>query len=500
MYLFALIIPLLSFLLQVWPRLINRYFGIDTWRHLLLADYVRKYHKIPTVLEEKYILSSGNPGYPPLIYLILSMFPKKFAERYQFIFAPIFDAIQNYCIFWFAFLITNDIFSSISAQAIAALTPIAIIEASNLSTRTLSYLVFSLSFIPLILFTTTHMYIWLFIAFIMLVVLFLTHKFAIQAYLFTAVGFSLAEMNPFYILFFVSTFVFVYVFMGEIYKPVLREHLLILSFWRKNISNRFIHQFRGQPKSDNVSDFVHKLYLLSFKSPYIYMLGNNPWVGVFIVIMIVSFIKNFQIESTIINQGMLGKLDIWAWIAIIIGMITLLIKPLRFLGEGNRYLEYCIVPISIVLASYTPSLIRINDTQFIIFVTVFALTLLIYIIFLQIKVILKDRMRTITSELWDCITYLNKFEGKARVAIFPLQFGDALTYFVKGKILTTYNNEGLTNLSDIYPVVKIPIDELIKKFNLNFILFDKNHVTLLELNITKYSIVKNVNGYVLLKV
>lgn len=201
MYLYGLLIPFLSFILQIWPRLKNRYFGIDTWRHLLLADYVRKYHKIPTVLEKQYIHSSGNPGYPPVIYLILSVFPKDFAEKYQFIFAPFFDAIQNYCIFWFAYLITNDIFTAICAQVIAALTPVAVIEASNLSTRTLSCLVFSLSFIPLILFTSTYFYGWLFLAFIMLIVLFLTHKFAVQAYLFTALGLSIIERNPFYIFF-----------------------------------------------------------------------------------------------------------------------------------------------------------------------------------------------------------------------------------------------------------------------------------------------------------
>ena len=128
------------------------------------------------------------------------------------------------------------------------------------------------------------------------------------------------------------------------------------------------------------------------------------------------------------------------------------------------------------------------------------LTLVISIIYIQIKVVLKDRMRTITPELWDCIAYLNEFGKKARVAIFPLQFGDALTYFIKGKVLTTYNNAGLANLSDIYPVVKIPLDELIKKFKINFILFDENHVTLKELNISKYHIEKNKKGYILLRV
>ena len=500
MYLFGLIIPLLSFLLQVWPRLINRYFGIDTWRHLLFADYVRKYHKIPTILEEQYIRSSGNPGYPPVIYLILSIFPKKFVERYQFIFAPIFDAIQNYCIFWFAYLITNDLFSSIAAQIITALTPIAVIEASNLSTRTLSYLIFSLSFFPLILFTTTHMLIWLSIAFIMLIVLFLTHKFAIQAYLFSAFGLSVVEKNPFYLLFFLITFVFMYICLGKIYRPILKEHLSILSFWIKNITYRFIHQFRGEQKSKEVSDFVHKLYLLSFKNPYIYILGNNPWVGIFFIFTIISFMQKFQIESAIVNQHILSKLHIWVYVSVIVAILTLSIKRLRFLGDGNRYLEYGILPISIILGSYVPSFTHTYGTLFIASAIFLLLALVISIIYIQIKVVLKDRMRTITPELWDCIAYLNEFGKKARVAVFPLQFGDALTYFIKGKVLTTYNNAGLANLSDIYPVVEIPIDELIKKFDLNFILFDENHVALSELDITKCSIVKNADGYILLRV
>lgn len=500
MYLYGLLVPFLSFALQIWPRLINRYFGIDTWRHLLLADYVRKHHRIPTVLKEQYIFSSGNPGYPPVIYLILSLFSKNFTERYQFIFAPIFDAIQNYSIFYFAYLITNDILSSISAQVIAALTPIAVIEASNLSTRTLSYLIFSLSFFPLILFTTTHMYVWLFIAFVMLLVLFLTHKFAIQAYLFTALGLSIVESNPFYILFFVSTFIFIYVCIGSIYRPILKEHLSILKFWSSNIQYRFIHQFRGEQKSKEVSDFVHRLYLLSFKNPYIYIFGNNPWVGIFFILTIISFTQNVQISSIIINENMFNKLHIWVYVSVIVAMLTLSIKRLRFLGEGNRYLGYGIIPISIVLGSYMPSLLNRYGILFIARIILLLLALVISIVYVQIKVVLKDRMRTITPELWDCIAHLNKFEGKARIAIFPLQFGDALTYFIKGKVLTTYNNAGLSNLSDIYPVVKIPIDELIKKFDLNFILFDKNHVTLKELAITKYSIIKKDGGYILLKV
>lgn len=500
MYIYGLIIPLLSVSLQVWPRLLNRYFGVDTWRHLLLADYVRKHHRIPTILEKQYIHSSGNPGYPPLIYLILSIFPKKFAEKYQFIFSPIFDAIHNFLIFSCAYLITNNLQSALFAQGIAALSPLVVMEASNLNTRVLSYLIFSLSFFPLIMFTVTNVHVWLLIAFVMLLVLFLTHKFAIQAYLFTALGFSIIEKNPFYIVFFLSGLTFMITFLGKVYRPILREHLSILNFWIKNIDARFTHQFRGQQKIKEASDFVHKLFLLSDKKPYIYILGSNPWVGVFLTVSIFSFLGYVSIYSTITSIFIINKLQIWLWLSIGIALLTLTIKKIRFLGEGNRYLEYSIFPLSILLGSYVPFFYKTYGFLFVGTMILFVLGLLGSILFIQTKVILKDRIRTITPEFWDCIHHLNLYGEKARVAAFPLQFGDALTYFIKGKVLTTYNNAGLDNISDIYPIVKIPLDKLIKKFNLNFILIDENYVTLKELGISKCHIEKKKNGYILLRV
>jgi hypothetical protein len=500
MFVLSFIVPIFSFLLQVWPRLINRYFGIDTWRHLLLADYVRKYHRIPEVLEKQYIHASGNPGYPPVIYLILSIFPKKFAEKYQFIFAPIFDALQNLCIFWFAYLATKDVTTAITAQIIAALTPVAVIEASNLSTRTLSYLVFSLSFIPLVLFTLTNSIIWIVPAFIMLVIMMFTHKFGLQAYLFTTIGMSIALKDPFYILFFLSSFIIVYLFLGKVYRPIFHEHKSILTFWIKNIDNRFIHQFRGHQKSTQVSDFVQKIYLLAFKNPFIYLIGNNPWIIIFVSIFVFSFLQPNAIKSTIINPLLFNDLLAWALVLIAFGGIILLIKQLRFLGEGNRYLEYCIVPLSIIIASYIPSLIHMYGLTFEITAVLLLLIFLVGNIYIQIKVILKDRMRSITPELWDCISVINKYGKGARVAMFPLQFGDALTYFTNGKVLTTYNNEGLAFIEDIYPIVKKPMKDIIKKFNINFILFHENYVTLKELKLTKYKIAVNKNGFILLQV
>lgn len=499
MYIFGLLIPILLFSLEVWPRIINRYFGIDTWRHLMYANYIRTHKRLPTSITDRYLIISPY-GYPPAILIFLALFPKRFTERYQFIFSPLFDFIHNYLIFFATLFITHNLLAALIAQTIVALIPVSIIEASNLNTRVLSYLVFTSSFFPLLLFVTTNSYIWLAIAFSMLYLLFFTHRFALQMYLFGVVGFSIIEKNPFYILFFLFTFIFVYVTGRKIYKAILAEHLGILTFWRKNYPLRFAHQFRGIPKKNDYYDFVQKVYLLSTKSPIIYILGNNPWIILFVTFLIGAYFNVFS-SSMIFEYAMVTKLVIWTMLSFLAATLTLCFKQLYFIGEGHRYLEYGIFPMSIVLGIFFAFFIKILGLYVVLSMVLLFVVMLGGIIFIQIKTILRDRSRTITSGLWEIIEYLNKKDGtNVRLVVFPFTLTDALVYFLKGRLLATDSGKGLVLLRDIFPIIRLPFPEVIRKYNLNYILFDENYVTLKELKLKKYTIVKHIEGYYLLKV
>lgn len=499
MYFYGLIIPVLSFILQIWPRLIKRYFGIDTWRHLLYADYVRKNKKLPKSIKNKYLVE-GPYGYPPFIILLLSLFSKKFTEEYQFIFSPVFDFIHNYLIFLTAFILSKDILVAITAQVIAALTPLVVIEASNLSTRTISYLVFSVSFFSLIMFSVTGYSGWFILSFISLFLLFFTHRFAIQAYLFQVIGFSIIEGNLLYILFFLMTYLFVIILGGNTYRAILNEHLAILNYWRKNIDFRFAHQFRGVVKNSEMTDFVYKIYILSTKNPYIYIFGNNPWLGIFILGFLFSLLGKIDFIS-ILPSIFLRKFELWIAISVMSSLLILSIKRFRFLGEGHRYIEYSVFPLALVLSSYFSHLVLQYRLIFVTIFFIFCFCILTQIIYLQYKTIIQDRSRTISRELREIINYLNKNYGnKVNLGIFPFQMGDAMAYFLKGKILTTDNPLGLWKLIDLFPIVKIPLSEIIKRYKINFLLFDSRYVSLEELRLRRYKIIKKANDYMLIKV
>lgn len=495
----GLMVPCFSFVLQIWPRLINRYFGIDTWRHLMFADYVRKNGKLPLKITTRYLVEAPF-GYPPVIILFLSLFPKKFADKYQFLFSPFFDFLSNYLFFIAGYLLTKNITIAIVAQIIASLTPILVLEASNLSTRTISSLVFNLSFFPLILYTSTHNIYWLIISIILLFILFFTHKLAIQAYLFNAIGFSIIEKNPLYVLMFIVVFLLVWILGGDLYKRMFTDHMTILNYWRKRIEFRFAHQFRGVPKSKKSFDFIQKIFVLSLKNPFVYIVGNNPWLVLFFIIY---FWSRFVVSdySPLINLIIYNKLILWVLLSFLASVLVLSIKKLRFLGEGNRYVEYCIFPISILIASYFPFLVSFFGIGFVFFFFSVCLTLLISIIYIQKKTILEDRARTISKELWNVIHFLNKKEGKrVRLAVFPFNLGDAMMYFLKGRVLTSDSVLGLLQLTDVFPVVTKPMYEIVKKYQLSHVLFDKNYVGIEEMKLGKYKIEKDLGGYMLVKV
>ena len=84
--------------------------------------------------------------------------------------------------------------------------------------------------------------------------------------------------------------------------------------------------------------------------------------------------------------------------------------------------------------------------------------------------------------------------------MFPQQMGDALLYFTRCKILTSDTLIGLNKLADFYPVLKKPMSEIIKKYKITHVYFDRNYVELEELKLKKYKILVDSDNYVLLKV
>jgi hypothetical protein len=411
-YLFALIIPVLSFILQAYPRVFNRYFGVDVWTRLIEIDHVRRAkHKIPGKITKGFIID-GYFDYPLLFPLIFSYFPKKFLVEYQGFIAPFFDILNNLLIFFFAYYITHDLAISLLAQLIYTLTPMIAVENSNLTPRSFGYTNFSLAFFPLLIFSLYGNFLFLIVGGFFTITLFLTHRFAVQSFLFASLFFLFVRQNPIFIECFIVGFVMAAIITKGYYFRVLKGHLYNIYFWVINYQNRFAHQVYGNQKPKQL-DWVGKIYyFLSVFSP-LFIFGINCWIisGFVYLFLYLHPIASFPFFK---NQ-LLFESSLLVLFFYILSAVVLKVKRLIPIGEGQRYLEMATVPTSILSSVLFFGLYRTYGTPVLIFFIIILVGNLGIILLIQIKGIIKDKNRSLTAESQDIFKFINKLSGTPRI-------------------------------------------------------------------------------------
>lgn len=487
-YLLGLIIPILSYFFQSYPRLFNKYFGVDVWSRLIEADYFRKNHHLPPLkkISDGFILD-GYLNYPPALPCLLSYIPKKTLLKIQGLIAPIFDVIQNYLVFLITMQLTNKLEAAILAQIIYASIPLIILENSYLTPRSMGYLLFTLAFYLILLYSLAPKPIYLIACLFFLTILFFTHKFALQAYFFISIFFSVMEKKAFYIfIFFVGMGIAITASRGY-YLRILGGHIDNILFWFKNYKYRFAHQIRElvPPKQ---TDLVGKIYKLLGVFTPITLVGTNLWIIIPLGLLMINFF-NIPILSTSpysLSDPLIIKISIWVVFFYIFSILVLIIKLLIPIGEGQRYMEMATAPAAIIAAI---TFFVLSQSQYKnIVIPGYALILTINIALatlLQIKGIIWDKNRSLTKDMQKVFDFINKIKPKPRVLCIPHQITTMVLYNTKAKVMVEIQAGHLARVDDIFPVLKKSIPELAKKYNLNFLVLKKDYATMEELKLSK---------------
>lgn len=479
------IVPLLNFLLQSYPRFINKLFGVDVWTRLLETDHIRKNkHRIPNhKLADQFIID-GYFDYPPIFPLLLSFISKKNILVLQGFIAPFIDSLQVILVFYAAMYLTGNIYLSILAQVIYMLTPMIAIENSYLTPRSLGYLNFSLAVLPLV-FSIYYQNIWFYvIGIIFTTLLFLTHRFAMQSFLFLATFFTFFLNTPVFIQSYILGFVLAALITKGYYLRVLKGHLYNIYFWVKNLDYRFAHQVRGIIRKQTKTDLVGKIYIfLAVFSP-IAVFGLNPWSISGFIIAAATFFQFLPVTPVLL------VFSAWIIFFYIFGVIVLKIKYLMPIGEGQRYMEMATVPSSI-LSSYIIFQLLKTPLKSITIILVAALCAvnLFVIIVIQIKAVIRDRNRSITNDLMNVFKFINKQKTTMRILCIPHQNTTMTVYHTKAQVFVNADNPGLMRVTEVYPILRIPIKELAKKYSLTHVLVKESFATLKELKLSEKYVV-----------
>lgn len=496
-YLVCLVFPALSYLLQVYPRFFNKYFGVDVWTRLIEIDIVRKNkHKIPSMVTNGFIIG-GEFDYPPIFPLIFSFISKKGLERIQGFIAPFFDSIQCLVIFIIAYQLTGNVLVGIFAQMAYMTIPIIALENSYLTARSLGYLNFTLAFYPIILYSVSANPVYLLIGYIFTTLIFLTHRFAMQSLLFAVICFSIVDTTFLYILIFLFGALSATVLTKGYYLRVLRGHWSNIYFWVINYKSRFSHQVTKKSLSEGRRDFIGRIYFFLGKLAPFTLLGLNLWLLPSFVFIYLTLVR----PSLLFYQNPIYyKFGLWIIFFYVMAIVILSVKRLLAIGEGQRYLEMSVVPVSITSGILFFSFYSSNKVLSIfLFLLIFLINLFL-ILFVQTKLIIKDRTRSKTEDMQKTFAFINKLPGKPRIICIPHQVTTMTIYNSKAHVLVNANNLGLfKNMMDFYPVLKKPIKEIAKKFNLDYLLLRESYATLKELRVQKESIIFQSGDIILAK-
>jgi len=493
-------IALVSFIIQVRPRLSVRYFGVDGWRHLMVADYIRENKQYPKWMD-KFLIEAPS-DYPPGLRLLLAAFPKEFIKKYECLVCPAIDFIHNLFIFGFVYYLSHSLVLAVLAQIIYLSAPLTIIENSNLSARSLASLLFSLTFVGILLFSISGGWLLFIYCIVMVCILLLSHRMSVQTLLFTCIFFSIYELSIAYIgIYLLGTLLAVIVLKG-FYLKVLKGHLAMLEYWRQNIEFRYAHEVRGLPKKgESSNDMVFNLYQKVRSAPFIAVFAANPAIVlVFLFVILRTF--NGDVVYGGMPQVLIAKFIPWAVFLLAVGIIIRSFKCVEHMGEGERYIEYAGMPIAVIGSLTVYYLYSINPILTVIaFVFLILFAELIPAFYIQQKIIIDDKERSISKDVWEIFSYIDKIEGEVRLMCIPQLMNTPAMYFTKAKTLCTDNSIAhITDLGDVLPVIKKPLNEIFKKYNINYLLLNKHYAKFDELKLDNKNVVKEKGTFVLLKV
>lgn len=489
--LFLLSVPaaVLTFLFESYPRFLNREYGVDIWTHLLYLKEYRKQKGIPGEINQGFLVT-GEYDYPPAFISILSKFSDKLVRKYEFLFSPFFDSIHVVIIFIISFYMTGNIAVSIIAQIIYILTPIVILENSSATPRSLGYTLFTIVMTSLIFFSQTLSPFFLILAIFSGSLIFLSHRFTTQGFLFFSIIFGIVEQNIYFPATFVASLILAIIISRGFYINVYLGHIGNLKFWIKNINYRFAHQVKGNLNKEDNKDFIFKIYNKFVQFPPFVLQITNPWI------LFVLYLCLFEIPSDRILYTMM----IWVLTSYILAVTTIWIPSLRFLGEGQRYLELSAFPAAFLASYFLITKINTNlGYPLVALYLIIGILSLFTILVIQRKAIIVEKIRTLTPPLKRMYKFLKSMRTKPRLLCIPHQITTNTIFHTGCPVYVNASYATIDKISDVYPFIKKPIEKLMADHKLDMILLNEEYSSINSLNLKKYKIIKKIENFSLIK-
>lgn len=490
----------------------NYYMGTDKWTIFYFADSFKKYGYFSMKKWPRADLSGPTHFYPPLFLMIISTLKKRILLKFEKYFTTILQFLLLLIMMGFSMLLSSHLypdkvlFYGIYSGLIIAFLPILFGPNSGMvfsSARPLGILFTNLFFVNLYFFQIGSYYLSAVLCIILFFLAAITSRFAVQTILFLGIVYSVLTRD-------ISVLIVVLLSFGisvacgyKLYWPILRCHIRHLVIYKKVLENASIdmlekhksilHTFSfawQRIKKRDYTATVREIY----NSPLPRIILMNPLV-VLILIAGIYYYKLFPIE--------LKSLYLLLLSGVIVSVSTSL-RKLKFLGEGERYLEYGSLYPACFLA------VCLLESDFLRYVFWFILIYSSIFAFISFKI--HSKLDKYSFD--ELIVYL-KTLGRKKIICFPTYCNSMILYLTNMRVPYIegwqyldryYKNmkalkERWAGLYGIYPGPNLEsLESQIDEFGIDYLLFCKSETALSQMNeiannLGKYQLVFTNKAY-----
>lgn len=471
-YLELLVIFVSSFFFKSFFRLFFKHATPhDSYFHLYFIEFIRN-NGIRNLIEKKKFIKPFGLDYPWLLHLFLSFFPRKYDKFLEKFTNPFLDSLFVI----FLYLVTLHLTAS-SSQALMLITLYVLTPAmftnlidgprlNSFNPRLFGEILGGVIFVLEYLYFLEKSYIFLVFAVVIAALSFLSSKFTAQAIVFINILLFLFTFEYEYLAVLFGGLILSIILSGGGYLKIFKlqvEHLrhvfLIMLKDLTPVSER--NSFKILIKNFKFKNYKYILKFLFYKNTLIIILTRFPLACLSLYLIY----ESYKISDSLV------MIDYFILSSFIIFFISSL-KWFLFIGEAERYLNHVIFFILLKVVLFFEL-----DSLYLIFFLLYGF--LFYIS--EFIFTLTNKTPNKTSDHDELIRWLNNQKKELKIATIPYHVGGyGIIYQTKHSwLFNCYWNNKEKDILNSY-VLKIPFlditraDEIIRKYDLDYIFYDKN--------------------------
>lgn len=435
--------------------------AVDQHYWLLAAKAYREQSGLPVRISGKYLMESDEQAYPPLFGMLLGRVLNDFWVRH----ATLVVESTECCVLAGVMLILGlPMPAMVVALGFYLSAPILVVYNAQLTPRILGdFFLFSAMACQVVATFGTfpdvvERFLWG-ISILMLALMFMTHKMTYQLHLVLLPFWGWTLQSWLVLWATVGGGVLYLALVGPRFAVLqLRAHWDIVWFWNLHWKDLQAHQFLDSPiygRADRSS--LTRFHVPGWRGMLKHVRTVVSYAPVAIMLPIVSLISGAWPPDWVL---------VWFCVTYLWVLCTLFISPLKCLGGGHLYVFNAVIP-SVLYVAYLP----LNPSVLISLVGAAALTGVSLLLGCRT---VASRPTSRGSDFDEVLSYLSTL-SKSQVAVFPLQAAEPVAAQTNHAVLWGGHGLGFQQLEGFFPVLLKPLNEVLKKYSVEWVLWDANY-------------------------